>query len=196
MNEPPTPSSPPGRSGSDLPPGPTISAGVPFRPSNPLIRLRRSVALRLLLAALLTLLGLLLHWPLLAVPSALLLLGLCLAELLPDLWRLLADRLDEAPLARLLAIFGLVVSVLAVPLALGWFDRYLAYYRNNNWEAIGAIGDLVAVAADHQQCVVDSQRQTHCGGEVQREDRHLGKNGDGAQHGQRTEDRHNAHRDR
>ena len=172
MNEPPTPSSPPGRSGNDLPPGPTISAGVPFRPSNPLIRLRRSVALRLLLAALLTLLGLLLHWPLLAVPSALLLLGLCLAELLPDLWRLLADRLDEAPLARLLAIFGLVVSVLAVPLALGWFDRYLAYYRTNNWEAIGAIGEgvigafgqilvaLVAVAIAWRQVLIEQRLTT------------------------------------
>ena len=172
MNEPPTPPSPPGRSGSDLPPGPTISVGVPFRPSNPLIRLRRSVALRLLLAALLTLLGLLLHWPLLAVPSALLLLGLCLAELLPDLWRLLADRLDEAPLARLLAIFGLVVSVLAVPLALGWFDRYLAYYRNNNWEAIGAIGEgvigafgqilvaLVAVAIAWRQVLIEQRLTT------------------------------------
>ena len=172
MNEPPTPSSPPGRSGNDLPPGPTISAGVPFRPSNPLIRLRRSVALRLLLAALLTLLGLLLHWPLLAVPSALLLLGLCLAELLPDLWRLLADRLDEAPLARLLAIFGLVVSVLAVPLALGWFDRYLAYYRTNNWEAIGAIGEgvigafgqilvaLVALTIAWRQVLIDQRLTT------------------------------------
>ena len=172
MNDAPAPPPLPSRGGSDGPPAPAASNGAPFRPSNPLIRLRRSVALRLLLAALVTLLGLLLHWPLLAVPAALLLLSLCLAELLPDLWRLLADRIDEAPAARLLAIFGLVVSVLAVPLALGWFDRYLAYYRTNNWEAIGAIGEgvigafgqilvaLVAVAIAWRQVLIEQRLTT------------------------------------
>lgn len=172
MNDASTPEPSSARPSSDPAPAAPMPTGVAFRPSNPLIRLRRSMALRLLLAALLTLSGLLLHWPLLAVPAALLLLSLCLAELLPDLWRLLADRIDEAPLARLLAIFGLVVSVLAVPLALGWFDRYLAYYRTNNWEAIGAIGEgvigafgqilvaLVAVAIAWRQVLIEQRLTT------------------------------------
>lgn len=171
MNDPSTPPSSISRAGADGPATPALAA-APFRPSNPLIRLRRSVALRLLLAAVLTLLGLLLHWPWLAVPAALVLLALCLAELLPDLWRLLADRIDEAPVVRLLAIFGLVSSVLAVPLALGWFDRYLAFYRTNNWEAIGALGEgvigafgqilvaLVAVAIAWRQVLIEQRLTT------------------------------------
>ncbi|MFM8524774.1 MAG: pentapeptide repeat-containing protein [Cyanobacteriota bacterium] len=166
--------SPPGssRAGSEPPPPTAVQGAAPFRPSNPLIRLRRSVALRLLLTGLITLAGLVLHWPLVAVPAALLLLALCLAQLLPDLWRLVADRIDEAPTARLLAVLGLVVALLAVPLALGWLDGYLNYYRNHDWEAIGALGEgvigafgqilvaLVAVAIAWRQVLIEQRLTT------------------------------------
>ncbi|MEB3184001.1 MAG: pentapeptide repeat-containing protein [Cyanobacteriota bacterium] len=144
----------------------------PFRASNMLSRLRRSAALRMLLAGSFTLLGLLGRWPSLALPAALVLLLLCLSELLPDLWRLLADRIDEAPTARLLAILGLLLGLLTVPLSLGWLDSYLALYRDRNWEAIGALGEgvigafgqilvaLVAVAIAWRQVLIEQRLTT------------------------------------
>jgi len=51
--------------------------------------------------------------------------------------------------------------------------------------AVGTVGDLVAVSADDQQRVVDGQGQTHRDGQVHREDRHVGDQGDGPQHGHR-----------
>ena len=137
-----------------------------------LSRLRRSAALRMLLAGSFTLLGLLGRWPSLALPAALVLLLLCLSELLPDLWRLLADRIDEAPTARLLAILGLLLGLLTVPLSLGWLDSYLALYRDRNWEAIGALGEgvigafgqilvaLVAVAIAWRQVLIEQRLTT------------------------------------
>jgi len=137
-----------------------------------LSRLRRSAALRMLLAGGFTLLGLLGGWPSLALPAALVLLLLCLSELLPDLWRLLADRIDEAPTARLLAILGLLLGLLTVPLALGWLDSYLSLYRDRNWEAIGALGEgvigafgqilvaLVAVAIAWRQVLIEQRLTT------------------------------------
>ena len=47
-------------------------------------------------------------------------------------------------------------------------------------------GQLVAVPADDQQRVVDGERQTHGDGQVQREDRHVGDEGDRAQHRHRA----------
>jgi len=137
-----------------------------------LSRLRRSAALRMLLAGSFTLLGLLGRWPSLALPAALVLLLLCLSELLPDLWRLLADRIDEAPTARLLAILGLLLGLLTVPLSLGWLDSYLSLYRDRNWEAIGALGEgvigafgqilvaLVAVAIAWRQVLIEQRLTT------------------------------------
>lgn len=144
----------------------------PFRASNALTRLRRSSALRLLVAAGLTLLGLACHWPALALPAGLALLVLCLAELLPQLWRLLAERIDEAPTARLLAVLGLMLALLAVPLALGWWDPYLNLYRSRDWPAIGALGEgvigafgqilvaLVALAIAWRQVLIDQRLTT------------------------------------
>lgn len=144
----------------------------PFRASNALSRLKRSASLRMLLAAALTLLGLIGHWPLLTTAAGLALLALCLGELLPDLWRLLADSIDEAPTARLLAILGLVLGLLALPLAMGWLDTYVAYYRNHDWEAIGALGEgvigafgqilvaLVAVAIAWRQVLIEQRLTT------------------------------------
>ncbi|MFM7312083.1 MAG: low-complexity protein, partial [Cyanobium sp.] len=173
----PPPAGPPRTAGSEPASGLQAGAGTPgmvppFRASSPLSRLRRSVALRMLLAAGLTLLALVLHWTPVALLSAGVLLALCLGELLPDLWRLLADRIDEAPTARLLAVLGLVLALLAVPMALGWFDFYLRLFRERDWEAIGALGEgvigaagqilvaLVAVAIAWRQVLIEQRLTT------------------------------------
>ena len=56
--------------------------------------------------------------------------------------------------------------------------------------AICALGQFVAIAADHQQGVVDRQRESHRGGEVQREDRDVGEEGRHPQDGQGAENGH------
>jgi hypothetical protein len=47
------------------------------------------------------------------------------------------------PTARVLAVGGLLLGSIAVPLALGWWDPLLNLYRSRNWEAIGALGEGV-----------------------------------------------------
>ena len=141
----------------------------PFRPSHLLSRLQRSAALRLLLAGTATLVGLVGHWPALALVAGGLLLALALAQLLPELWRLVSTRLDEGPTARVLAVLGLVLGLVALPWALGWWDPYLELYRQRNWEAIGALGEgvigaigqilvaLVALAIAWRQVLLDQR---------------------------------------
>ena len=155
-----------------LVPGADATPIPPFRASNLLSRLNRSVALQLLLATVLTLVGLLAHWPLLAVPAGFVLLGLALLQLLPDLWRLVSTRLDEGPTARVLAALALLLSAVALPLALGWLDPFLDLYRSRNWEAIGALGEgvigafgqilvaLVALAIAWRQVLMDQRLTT------------------------------------
>jgi len=144
----------------------------PFRASNLLSRLNRSASLRLLLAAAATLVGMVGHWPLLALPAASLLVVLALVQLLPDLWRLVSARLDEGPTARVLAALGLVLALVALPWALGWWEPYLDLYRRRNWEAIGALGEgvvgafgqilvaLVALAIAWRQVLMDQRLTT------------------------------------
>jgi hypothetical protein len=60
----------------------------------------------------------------------------------------------------------------------------------------GAVGKLVAEPAENQQRVVDRQGQPRRDGQIQREDRSVGHEGDRAQHGHRTEDREAADRQR
>ena len=64
--------------------------------------------------------------------------------------------------------------------------------------AVCAVSQLVAEAADHQQRVVDRQRQAHGGGEVECEYRNVGGKRDRAQHRKGAENRHSAdgHRQR
>jgi uncharacterized protein YjbI with pentapeptide repeats len=124
------------------------------------------------LATVLTLVGLLAHWPLLAVPAGFVLLGLALLQLLPDLWRLVSTRLDEGPTARVLAALALLLAAVALPLALGWLDPFLDLYRSRNWEAIGALGEgvigafgqilvaLVALAIAWRQVLMDQRLTT------------------------------------
>jgi uncharacterized protein YjbI with pentapeptide repeats len=144
----------------------------PFRANNLLSRLNRSASLQLLLAAAATLVGLIFHWSALAAVAGLALLVLCLLQLLPDLWRLVAERIDEAPTARVLSLFGLVVALVALPLALGWWEPYLELYRSRNWTAIGALGEgvigafgqilvaLVALAIAWRQVLIDQRLTT------------------------------------
>ena len=151
---------------------PSSAAIPPFRASNVLTRLNRSAALKLLLAAVATVVGLAFHWPALAVPAALVLLGLCLLQLLPDLWQLVADRMDEAPTVRVLSILGLLVTAVSLPLALGWLDPYINLFRTRNWEAIGALGEgvigafgqilvaLVALTIAWRQVLIDQRLTT------------------------------------
>ncbi|MBM5816286.1 MAG: pentapeptide repeat-containing protein [Cyanobacteria bacterium K_Offshore_surface_m2_239] len=117
-----------------------------FRASNAWSRLNRSASLQLLIA-LLVALGLSVSGsrPLL-LAAGLVLLALSLAQLLPPLWRLLSDRLHDAPTARLLAAVALLVAAITIPLALGWLDPLAQAFRNGNWEAIGAIGEGVVGA--------------------------------------------------
>lgn len=141
----------------------------PFRASNLLTRLQRSASLRLLLAALLTLVGLALRLTPLVLLAALLLLALSLLELLPPLWRLITARLEEGATARVLAVVGLLLAAVGLPVALGWWDPYLALYRDRNWEAIGALGEgvigafgqilvaLVALAIAWRQVLLDQR---------------------------------------
>jgi uncharacterized protein YjbI with pentapeptide repeats len=92
-----------------------------------------------------------------------------LRQLLPPLWRQLTQRIDDAPTARILAVVGLVLAALAIPVSLGWFDPFLDIYRTANWQAIGAIGEgvigavgqilvaLVALAIAWRQVMVDQR---------------------------------------
>ena len=57
-------------------------------------------------------------------------------------------------------------------------------------------GHLVAEPADDEQRVVDRQGQAQRGGEVEREDRHVGGERDQPQHRERAQDRHPADGDR
>ena len=65
-----------------LVPGADATPIPPFRASNLLSRLNRSASFQLLLATVLTLVGLLVRWPLLAVSAGVVLLGLALLQLL------------------------------------------------------------------------------------------------------------------
>ena len=115
----------------------------PFRGSGLWSRLNASAGLQLTLGLSLTVLGLALGWVPLTVVAAGLTLILSLLQLLPPLLRRLAGRLDDVPTIRLLALAGLLLAAVALPVALGWWDPVLDLYRSRNWEAIGALGEGV-----------------------------------------------------
>jgi uncharacterized protein YjbI with pentapeptide repeats len=106
------------------------------------------------------------------VVAAGLTLALSLLQLLPPLLRRLAGRLDDLPTARVLALAGLLLALVALPLALGWWDPVLDLYRSRNWEAIGALGEgvigafgqilvaLVALLIAWRQVMVDMRLTT------------------------------------
>ncbi|MFO0037321.1 MAG: pentapeptide repeat-containing protein [Synechococcaceae cyanobacterium] len=144
----------------------------PFRGGGPWNRLQQSAVLQLTLGLILTLLGLALGWSTLTVVAAGLTLALSLLQLLPPLLRRLAGRLDDLPTARVLALAGLLLALVALPLALGWWDPVLDLYRSRNWEAIGALGEgvigafgqilvaLVALLIAWRQVMVDMRLTT------------------------------------
>jgi hypothetical protein len=115
----------------------------PFRDGGPWSRLNQSASLQLLLSLGLTLVGLVVGWPPLTLMAGGLSLLLSLWQLVPPLLRRLAGRIDDMPTARVLAVGGLLLGSIAVPLALGWWDPLLNLYRSRNWEAIGALGEGV-----------------------------------------------------
>ena len=135
-------------------------------------RLRHGAGLQLLLTLLVLQAALILGLAWLALPAALLVAVLALRQLLPPLWQLLARQLEEPPTVRLLALVSLVLALLSIPLALGWFDPLLAIYRNGDWEAIGAFGEgvigaigqilvaLVALMIAWRQVMVDQRLTT------------------------------------
>ena len=157
-------------SDSDLIP-PPMSEGAeavpPFRGSSAWSRLNASAGLQLSLTLFLTLVGLVLGWAPLTVVAGSLTVALSLLQLLPPLLRRLANRLDDVPTTRVLAVLGLLLGAVAVPVALGWWDPVLDLYRNRNWEAIGALGEgvigafgqilvaLVALSIAWRQVMVD-----------------------------------------
>jgi hypothetical protein len=123
---------------------PSDSQAVPpFRGSNAWNRLQQSAPLQLALALAFTLIGLVLGWVPLTVVAGVLSLALSLLQLLPPLMRLLAGRLGDVPTSRVLALLGLVIGAVSVPVALGWLDPLIRLYSSGNWEAIGAIGEGV-----------------------------------------------------
>jgi len=135
-------------------------------------RLRHGAGLQLLLTLLVLQAALILGLAWLALTAALLVVALALRQLLPPLWQLLARQLEEPPTVRLLALLSLVLALLSIPLALGWFDPLLAIYRNGDWEAIGAFGEgvigaigqilvaLVALMIAWRQVMVDQRLTT------------------------------------
>lgn len=143
-----------------------------LRAGGPWTRLRHGAGLQLLLTLLVLLAALLLGVAWLAVSASLLTVVLALRQLLPPLWQLLARHLEDPPTVRLVATVALLLALLSIPLALGWFDPLLAIYRNGDWEAIGAFGEgvigavgsilvaLVALMIAWRQVMVDQRLTT------------------------------------
>lgn len=148
-------------------PDPGTEAVPAFRGSGPWNRLNQSAPLQLLLTLALTLIGLLLSWPPLTIVAGVLTLVLSLWQLVPPAVHQLTGRLDDVPTARVLALLGLLLGAIAVPIALGWWDPLINLYRSRNWEAIGALGEgvigafgqilvaLVALSIAWRQVMVD-----------------------------------------
>jgi hypothetical protein len=158
---------------ADPPPAPERALAVPpFRGSNAWNRLRQSAPLRLALALTCTLAGLVLGWAPLTLVAGALTLALSLLQLLPPLIQLLAGRLGDLPTSRILAVVGLVLGAIAMPVALGWLDPLIRIYSSGNWEAIGALGEgvigafgqilvaLVALLIAWRQVMVDMRLTT------------------------------------
>jgi uncharacterized protein YjbI with pentapeptide repeats len=134
---------PPEEAPGALPANGTAETVPPFRGGGAWSRLNASAGLQLLFTLALTLAGLALGWAPLTVVAGSLGLALALLQLLPPLLNRVLSRLDDGPTIRLLALLGLLLGLVAVPLALGWWDPMLDLYRSRNWEAIGAIGEGV-----------------------------------------------------
>lgn len=122
-----------------IPPGPLRS--LPLWARSP-----RATSLQLLGLIGLALTGQLLHWRLLLLAAGLALLALSLLVLLPPLLRNLQSRLDDPTILRGVAIAGLLLAGLGITSELGWLEPYLSFWREGNWEAIGAIGEGVVGA--------------------------------------------------
>lgn len=100
-------------------------------------------ALQLLIAALITLLALVLDFSWLALAAALVSLVLSLVHLAPPLWSQLRARLDDEATVQTVALLTLLLALVTLSVLLGWWDPLVRIYRSGDWEAIGAIGEGV-----------------------------------------------------
>ncbi len=100
-------------------------------------------ALQLLIAALITLLSLVLGFSWLALAAALVSLVLSLVHLAPPLWSQLRARLDDQATVQTVALLTLLLALVTLSVLLGWWDPLVRIYRSGDWEAIGAIGEGV-----------------------------------------------------
>jgi uncharacterized protein YjbI with pentapeptide repeats len=100
-------------------------------------------ALQLLIAALITLLALVLGFSWLALAAALVSLVLSLVHLAPPLWSQLRARLDDEATVQTVALLTLLLALVTLSVLLGWWDPLVRIYRSGDWEAIGAIGEGV-----------------------------------------------------
>jgi uncharacterized protein YjbI with pentapeptide repeats len=141
----------------------------PFRGGSGLATWWLAPGRQLLLLIAVTLLALLAGLPGPALLAGALLLAVGLLRLLPPLWRLLQERLEDPITVRLLALLGCGLGMLAIAWGEGWLEPLLAIYRQSNWEAIGALGEgvigafgqilvaLVALAIAWRQVMVDQR---------------------------------------
>jgi uncharacterized protein YjbI with pentapeptide repeats len=96
-----------------------------------------------LVGAMLTLAGLLLNLSWLVLVAACPTAVLALLQLGGPLWSRLRRGLDDPATVQILALLALLLSLLAITFALGWWEPLLAIYRSGDWTAIGAIGEGV-----------------------------------------------------
>ncbi len=95
-----------------------------------------------------------------------------LVQWLPPLWRLLTSRSQASLVSRVLSVVALLLLIVALPLAFGWLDPLISIYANQNWQAIGALGEgvigafgqilvaLVALTIAWRQVSVDQRLST------------------------------------
>lgn len=96
-----------------------------------------------LVGAMLTMAGLLLGWPWLVLAAATPTGVLALLQLGGPLWSRLRHGLDDPATVQTVSLLALVLSLLAISFALGWWEPLLQIYRSRDWTAIGAIGEGV-----------------------------------------------------
>jgi uncharacterized protein YjbI with pentapeptide repeats len=116
---------------------------MPFRSHAFWAGVRDLPALQLLIAALITLLALVLGFSWLALAAALVSLVLSLVHLAPPLWSQLRARLDDEATVQTMALLTLLLALVTLSVLLGWWDPLVRIYRSGDWEAIGAIGEGV-----------------------------------------------------
>lgn len=145
---------------------------LPFRASGIWSHIRELPALQLFLGCVSIGIGLILHWPLLAVVASLVTLVLAITRLVPTIWVRISSQIEEESTVLTMALIGMIAASIGLSLALGWWDPLINIYRSGNWDAIGAFGEgvvgafgqilvaLVALVIAWRQFVVDQRLTT------------------------------------